>query len=231
MNLIDIDVIASGSKGNAYSISDTGQTILIDPGISRTKWAKRTSLRFSEIDFALVSHEHKDHCQLVPDLLRMGVHVAGSQGTMAGFKTAGLFFSILKAETVWEKAGWKVLPFPIVHDSAEPLGFLIQSPHGSKICYASDTAYIEYKFTGVNFWIIECNHDREILKENRHLPESVKTRIRGSHFELKNLLAFLMAQDMSVAERIYLIHLSSDNSDHMDFKSKVEMACGVPVYI
>lgn len=231
MNLVDIEIVASGSTGNTYLIHEMGRTILIDPGITVPKLRKATSMHLSEIEFALVSHEHKDHCKGLMGLARLGIHVAGSYGTFRKFDLDGLMYSTLAAEREWRMNGWEVLPFAIAHDAAEPLGFLIRTPNGAKICYASDTAYIEPLFKDVEYWIIEVNHDKELLKSNQQLPTNVKRRIRNSHFEVSNAIAFFMDQDMSKAQRIYLIHLSGDNSDREEFTEKVQKACGVPVYI
>ena len=53
--------LASSSKGNAYLISDTDTTILLECGISYKQLEKRTSFQMANIAACFITHEHKDH--------------------------------------------------------------------------------------------------------------------------------------------------------------------------
>ena len=229
--MFEIRIHASGSKGNAYSIIDGDHKILIDPGIQFRELRKACSFKLSIYDFCLLSHEHKDHSKSIPDLMRIGFNIAMSQATAVDLGIAQGFIHVLKSERMWECSGWQVMPFSIQHDAADPLGFLIQSPSGKKICYATDTYYIQYNFPGVTHWMIECNYSEEFLQKNSALPNDVKRRIRTSHFELKNCVEFFKAQDLTATEAIHLIHLSDDNSDAELFRQEIEKAIGKPVYV
>lgn len=225
-----IQIHATGSKGNAYTIEDAGRRILIDPGIRFKQLQAATDFELAHYDFVLLSHEHKDHSKSIPDLLRLGKNCYMSQGTRDAI---GLMHSgaLIAADGLaFERSGWRVLPFATQHDAAEPLGFLIQTPSGKKICFATDTYYIRYRFTGVTHWMIEANYSEAYLKENTVLVESVKRRIRESHFEIGNVKAFFAAQDLSKTEEIYLIHLSEENSDRDQFVKEIESITGLPVY-
>jgi phosphoribosyl 1,2-cyclic phosphodiesterase len=57
------------------------------------------------------------------------------------------------------------------------------------------------------------------------------SRLRRSHMSIDNVLDFLKANDISAIEKIYLLHLSSGNSDEKDFKNRVQKATGVPVEV
>lgn len=229
--MIKIDIIATGSKGNCYVIQDGTSRIMIDPGISIKEIRKRCKFNLSELDMCLVSHEHKDHCKAVKDIMRIGVPVALSQGTLKHFHPNGSLYIILQDGAVWERCGWKILPFRIEHDAEEPLGFLIQSPSGRKICYATDTYFIRYRFSGVTHWMIEASYSENLLQANDSLPEDTKSRIRTSHFEIANVKKFFKAQDLSATEKIYLIHLSDQNSDEKLFVKEIEALTGKPVYL
>lgn len=226
-----IQIHATGSKGNAYTIEDANRRILIDLGIRFKVLQAATNFALSNYDFVLLSHEHKDHSKSISHLLRLGKNCYMSRGTRDAL---GLMHSgaLIAADGLaFERSGWRVLPFATQHDAAEPLGFLIQTPSGKKVCFATDTYYIKYRFSGVTHWMIEANYDERYLNENTALAEYVKRRIRGSHFEIENVKVFFAAQDMSSTEAIYLIHLSEDNSDAEQFKKKVEAVAGVPVYL
>lgn len=225
-----IEILASSSKGNAYIIRDGAHSILIDPGLPIAELKKRSNFTLSSIELCLVSHEHLDHCRAIHDLNKIGIPMAMSLGTA---KHCGLIFTqilILESEKEFNFNAWSVLPFATQHDAAEPLGFLIKTPSGQKICYATDTYYIRYNFMGVTHWMVECNYSRELLKQNRELPQITKDRIVTSHFELSNVKSFFKAQDLSKTKEIHLIHLSDENSNPKQFVSDIEQITGLPVY-
>jgi len=228
--MIDIKILATGSKGNCYVIEDGGKRIMIDPGISIKEIRKKCNFNLSGLDMCLVSHEHKDHCKAVKDIMRIGVPLALSAGTLKHFSPNGSLYIILQDGVVWERCGWRILPFAVEHDAEEPLGFLIESPSGRKICYATDTYFIRYQFKSVTHWMIEANYSEALLQANESLPEDTKSRIRTSHFEINNLMAFFKAQDLSATEKIYLIHLSDDNSNEQEFVKAIQKVTGKPVY-
>jgi phosphoribosyl 1,2-cyclic phosphodiesterase len=227
--MFKIQIHATGSKGNAYSIIDGDRQIMIDPGIRFKLLQKATNFTLSKYDFFLLSHEHRDHSRSIVDLLRMGKNCYMSQGTrdsMGILDSAALYIS---SQMPFARDGWQVMPFEIEHDAAEPLGFLILSPSGKKILFATDTCYIRFKFSGVTHWMVECNYSEEILVENTELTDAVKDRIRASHFEIGNVKEFFAAQDLSATEEIYLIHLSDHNSDAKKFVETIKNLTGTPI--
>lgn len=238
--MFEIKIHASGSKGNAYSIIDGDQRILIDPGICFKDLQKATGFKLSEYDFCLISHEHKDHCHAFSGIQKLGLKSIMSLGTYNALGESGQYeithiisnpVETPDVEEILDMAPWAIMPFKTQHDAVEPFGFLIKSPSGKKICYATDTYYIQYNFPSVTHWMIECNYSEELLQKNSALPDDVKRRIRTSHFELQNVIEFFKAQDLTATEAIHLIHLSDDNSDAELFQKEIEKATGKPVYV
>lgn len=128
-----------------------------------------------------------------------------------------------------------MLPFDIQHDAAEPLGFLIQyKPTGEKLLYATDTYYIKYKFSKLNYLILECNYNKEIAKENVEngvINKARYIRLLESHFSLENVLNFLKENDLSCAKNIILCHLSNENSNQYIMQNKVYEQTGITTNI
>lgn len=90
--------------------------------------------------------------------------------------------------------------------------------------YATDTYYIKYKFSKLNYLLIECNYNKEIAKENADNGVINKTRymrLLESHFSLENVLKFLQSNDLRYAKNIILCHLSNDNSNQYIMQNKV----------
>lgn len=227
--MIDIKIIASGSKGNAYIIADGEKKIIIDPGIRFKDLIRKVDFSITDIDFCLISHEHKDHCIAAKKLSKLGVQLVMSRGTMDRLKLPGLI--AISERPITDVHGWDILPFQTQHDAQEPLGFLICTPSRKKILYATDTYYIRYNFRDVNYYMVEANYREEILLANEDLHPIHKDRVRQSHFEIENLKRFFSAQDLSKCEKILLIHLSDDNSDENYFKTSIEAVTGKPVYL
>jgi phosphoribosyl 1,2-cyclic phosphodiesterase len=227
-NELEITIHASSSKGNAYTIREGEKRILIDPGIRFSELLVATQFSLSHYDACLISHEHRDHSVAAKDVARGGVPIIASRGTL---DSIGLDLKPVKSEMMIIYKWW-ILPFETQHDAAEPLGFLIQSPSKKyKILYATDTYYIRYKFSGVTHYMIECNYAKDLLDANEEMHPVHKDRVRRSHFELQNVKDFFRAQDLSRTEKIFLIHLSDDNSDESRFKSDIEAVTGKPVYL
>lgn len=215
--MFEIRIHATGSAGNAYSIIDGDHKILIDPGIRFKRLQKKTGFSLSKYDFILLSHEHKDHCRAIQNLIALGMKCFMSRGTRDFLGVTNDNVCIVISSQEFEQDNWRMLPFKTMHDAIEPLGFLIQSPSSKKICYTTDTARIDFKFSGVTHWIVEANYSEKLLAESDR-PEAVKDRIRASHMSIENLCEFFKRQDLSATEEIYLIHLSDDNSDEKLFK-------------
>ena len=56
--MLEINVLASSSKGNCYIISDGKNKLLIDPGIAIREIKQKGGFKIHEISACLISHEH-----------------------------------------------------------------------------------------------------------------------------------------------------------------------------
>ena len=232
---MDIKVLASGSKGNCYRISDGHTRLLIEAGLSVKRIREGLSFRLSSVGGVLVSHEHMDHARAVKELLLRGHDVYMSQGTADALELKGHRVRPITAGQQFVVGTFWVLPFEVEHDAAEPLGFVLQSTlTGEKLLYATDTYYTRYRFPGLDYILIECNYIPDILEANVEagiVPRTLRDRLIESHFSLANVKAFLQANDLSQVREIWLLHLSDGNSDAERFKSEIQKLVGKPVYV
>ena len=68
--------IATGSTGNTYAlISDTGEILLLDLGVSEKTIKKGIDWKISNVVGAVISHGHKDHSLSVEDFKSMGIPI------------------------------------------------------------------------------------------------------------------------------------------------------------
>ena len=187
----------------------------------------------------LISHEHMDHAKAVKDLMRLGIDCYMTRGTAEALDIDGPRCHIVQVGKGCWLGNMLVYPFETEHDAAESCGFLIDdqdsTPDGHDVVlYATDTYYLKNRFNGVTKFMVEVNHSYEIIQENienKSLNKFLAQRLMKSHFALENVLEFFKANDLSQAKEIWLLHMSSNNSDPAAFKTAVMRATGVPTYI
>ena len=250
---MEIKVLASGSTGNAYTISDGATTLLLDAGISLKDIRVGTGFKVRQIAGALITHEHMDHSKAMKDLSRMGVDIYASRGTMeacglcrsqeewaaAGsvgkYGVSGHRFHAVKALEELDIGTFRILPFDVEHDAVEPLGFLITSKATmEKLVYFTDTYFVRYRFNGLNYIMGECNYTDEGIKrslEEGSIPLEFIPRLVRSHMSLENFLNFLRANDLRAVRQIWLLHLSENNSEAQRMKEEVQRLTGTEVYV
>lgn len=226
--------IASSSKGNAYLAEAEGiPPLLIEAGIPAKQLREKLPVGLSTLAGCLISHEHTDHSRAVKSLLKAGVDCYMSSGTAVALDILDNHRVLcLLAGTIEPVNGWKVLPFALNHDAAGPLGFLIGHKN-ERLLFIPDTAYVKQKFKGITILAIECNYIQEILSENilnGSVNKTVGNRIRQNHMNLKNLIAMLKENNLSLCREIWLLHLSSANSNEKRMIKEVQEATGIPTY-
>ncbi len=232
--MIEITSLASGSTGNCYRVSDGRTPLLLECGIPFRVIQRGLDFRVSELAGVLVSHEHKDHCKAVKDIMKAGIDCYMTQGTTEALGLSGHRVHIVKPLEPFTLNTWTILPFETQHDAKEPVGFLLANQTGDKLLFATDTYYIKYRFDELTHIMVECNYALNILRENVDaglVDAAQKNRILRSHFSLENVKAMLKANDLSRVREIYLLHMSGDNSDAARFKREIEELTGLPVYV
>ena len=230
---MEITVLASGSSGNCYMISDGTTPLLLECGIRFRDIQRGLGFGVSSLAGCLVSHEHQDHARAALDMTRYGVNVYASQGTIEALGVSGHRVRPIKALQQFRIGSWTVLPFDTVHDAAEPLGFVLAGEAG-KVLYLTDSAYCKYRFDGLTHLLVEANHSVEILRRNVDAGMFHKEhfgRVVRNHLSIERLIDMLRANDLSRVKEIHLLHLSDQNSDEAAFKTAVQRATGKPVYV
>lgn len=227
---MEIKVIASGSSGNCYHISDGKTSLLLDAGIPFKQIQIGCGFKTSEIKGCLVTHRHGDHAKAVPDLLKRGIRVLAPQDLKEKFpaciKVNPLEYGYL--------GSFEIMAFPVEHD-AECYGYVLKSMEtDEKLLYVTDTAYVKYTFQGLTHLMVEANYGQEIIMDNARegkVPLFLAERVVKSHMSIETLLGLLRANDMSQVRQIYLLHLSDGNSNAEDFKRHVQEETGAEVYV
>lgn len=231
---MQIKVLASSSSGNCYYISDGQTPLLLECGLRVAEIRQKLNFGISRLAGCLISHEHKDHSAAAQAIMDAGVDIYLSHGTMDHLPLRYHNMHVISSGTAFSIGTWRIMPFDTEHDADEPLGFLMANKAGEKLVYATDTAYIRYRFTGLTHIMVEANYSLDILNANVRsgaVPVEMKKRVLRSHMSLDTILDFLKANDLSKVQVIYLLHLSDGNSDAEAFKKRVMQQTGKVVKI
>ena len=166
-------------------------------------------------------------------MMAAGIDVYASQGTIDALDIKGHRLHPIRALQGFTIGTWYILPIDLVHDAAEPLGFVCVSGN-ERLLFATDTAYVKYLVPGLTHICIECNYDEQTLSENvgqGKIDPLLRQRIVENHMSLDRVKAMLFANDLSNVEEIWLLHLSEQNSCEKRFKEEVQKITGKPTYI
>jgi phosphoribosyl 1,2-cyclic phosphodiesterase len=230
---MEVNVIASGSGGNATVLSDGQTSLLLDAGIPfRQLMSKGVSI--SALSGCLLTHSHLDHSLAIKDLAKRGVDIYASQGTFDERDVRGHRYHAVKSLDHIHIGTFFVLPFDVLHDAAEPLGFwCVSEATDESAVYFSDTGYVKYTFQRFTHIIAECNYSHIGLIEsvrNKVIEPELAARITRNHMSVERLIDFLRANDMSRLKQVHLIHMSKNNADVNRFKKAVQRCTGKEVY-
>lgn len=223
-----LHVLGSSSSGNCYLFQSekTGEVLAVEAGVKFNKVKKVLDFNLNSIVGCIVSHEHGDHAKCVGDFINACIPCYMSQGTKhaLGFSSSYWAKGLLPFEQVVIN-GFRVIPFPVQHDAAEPYGYLIRHEECGTVLFATDTYFLKYKFPGLNNVMLECNYSKEILDANFTAGRIDKKRYEHtikSHMSYDNCLLTLQANDLSQVCNILLLHLSDNNSNATEFIHGIE---------
>lgn len=218
-------VLGSNSKGNCYLLQNENETLIVECGISFKEIKIALDFNLRNVVGCLITHCHGDHSKAVKDVLKSGIKVYTSAGTIEALGLTNYISKPIKAFEQFKVGGFTIMPFDVHHDVAEPLGFLINHSDMGTALFATDTSYLEYRFKQLTSILIECNYSEEILlrnMDNGSIDDSTGVRIASTHMSLENCKELIKANDNPKLKNIVLLHLSDGNSNAKEFKGIME---------
>ena len=231
---MELTVFGSNSAGNMYLLENDNEALLIEAGMRFVNIKRKLGNNISKISGCVITHAHHDHGGYVLDVLKAGINVYTSQGTIDKMRVDSHRLKPVQANEMFTCGNFKIIPFDVAHDCKEPYGYYINHPETGNILFVTDTFYIPNLFKGMSHVIIEANFDKNIIQENFETGKihlKVYERVHRSHMEIKTVCEFLKASDLSQVNNILLIHLSESNSNAKEFKSKIEGLTGKQTHI
>ena len=232
---MQLQIINSNSAGNAYILSNDKEALLIECGVNWEKIKQAIGYQISKVVGCIISHEHKDHCKSVGNVLGAGINVWATVATHMAMGTDKHHRAkAVKQGYEFKLGSFTIKAFEVKHDAADPVGYLISHPDCGTVLFLTDSYYCEYNFKGLNNIIIEANYCQTILDQRVAAgtnPKFLRDRVITSHMSLATCKQTLEAYDLSIVNNIVLIHLSDGNSDAVRFKREVEEATGKTVHV
>ena len=213
--------LGSGSRGNSTLIESDGTAILVDCGFSMRETEKRLqrlSRDINQVSAILVTHEHGDHVRGVASLAKKyDIPVWSSRGTAKAAKLDELDqWKCIDIHQSFEVKAIQVQPVPVPHDAKEPCQFVF-SDGDWKLGVLTDTGsitpYIEEQYSACDAFILEANHDSDMLA-NGSYPPSLKQRVAGNFGHLNNNQAKNLLNTIDISRLQYLVasHISDKNN-------------------
>jgi len=226
-----VSILASGSSGNITLLETERTSLLVDAGLGKRETLARLAAvenDVKKIDGILITHEHADHCNGLPQMLGLWkAPLYVTEPTMDAMQRIlpETFTKRLRGvETIHAGQRFAVgdiemHAFAIPHDAADPIGFTFRT-NGMKVALVTDLGYmpelVKVHLRGADSLILESNHDLEMLKVGPY-PWVVKQRIlsRTGHLSNHAVSEYLSDPDGFDAAARYLVlaHLSEENNN------------------
>ena len=217
---VKVACLGSGSRGNAFAVEARGVTALVDCGFSPAGMRRRLAalnLSPGEVDFILITHEHRDHSRGLEALAaESGAEAVMTFGTAAALGYSGKWRPVAAGTSVALR-GVRAEAFAVCHDAAEPAQFVLDDG-ARRLAIVTDLGRLTDETLSacenLDGLVVECNYDAEMLRDNRRYPLRVKERICGGmgHLENGEAAALARAADGGRLRFLAAAHLSENNN-------------------
>ena len=214
--------IASGSTGNCYLVSTLSGSFLLDAGVKKLdKIIENVNL--NDLDFAFISHNHKDHSMQKEKLATRGVCVVDGN----------LIQDFTKIGSKGLKSGlFSLWCFPLEHGNEKSSAIIIKDTLDNElILYATDFNnwtydLSQFKFTRV---IVECNYIEGLVVNATNKIRSMDNIDR--HLGLNGTKRFINQLNISNLKEIILCHQSQNFGDSVMMGTSIFNEFDIPVKV
>lgn len=214
-----VKVIASGSKGNSTLIRTDKLNVLIDCGVTYqylTSELDKINFNPKDLDAIFITHTHSDHIKGLASLVKKtNLKVYILEEMLDDIKSKVPYENINYYTNPLYLEDLKVELIRISHD-VDGVGFILES-NNKNMVYITDTGYINRKYLpkmkNKNLYVIESNHDEEMLMEGPY-PYILKQRVISDHGHLSNNTTASYLQEIigDNTKKIILAHISENNN-------------------
>jgi len=249
-----IQILGSGSSGNAALLRTEGARVLIDAGFSArrlTALMHEAGLRPEDLDAVFLTHEHGDHTAGVEMFKRHPhVEIFANEATARAVKAkldGAVTWRLFETGTCFAFRDLEVVSFTVPHDAQEPVGFTFAwgregdaAAPRRRLAWLTDLghapSHVHSHLRDCEVVVVESNHCPRLLEADHRRPWKTKQRIGGRHGHLSNeaALELLAAVASPRWRQIFLTHLSRDcNSPALVEQAfaglRAQLGCGLQV--
>lgn len=221
-----IFTIGSSSSGNGYLIESGRSVLILEIGCRFGDYVTPIMSKFGLVAGCIYSHAHGDHLNpsTAREMLRRGVSIYAGEKVAEKAISDGLDAIPMKVGVKQSMGDFLVQPFEVAHN-VDNYGFLIETPDGTRIVFATDMVKLPYKFKDIDCYMVECNYDDEILTDNL-VKGIVQKGHPEHHHSLNGCLEFFGNNLSATTKKIILIHPSGGNLDQPKALGIVKRALG-----
>lgn len=177
------------------------------------------NIDLNDVSTICITHEHSDHIRTLPRVLRDDITVFATNGTMLRSARNHPNKVIAKAWQSEKFGDINVTPLKVMHDAAEPTGFMLELPDGSRATLLTDlgsyTDELVPYLQASDFIILESNYDEHMLTTGPY-PRYLQERVRSNKGHLANSdCGTALVKTLSRENRnpvIRLAHVSEKNN-------------------
>lgn len=209
-----VDLLCSGSKGNACVIRSKETQIMIDCGSTKRylfQALSQAGISKEDNDALLITHTHKDHVSQINHFQNAPIYSHCEISIPEKHILVSPFESFMVKDL-------KVTVIGLSHDSPNTCGYIIEDGY-EKLVYVTDTGFIPNVFKplmeNADYYVFESNHDVQTLMKTSR-PYYVKQRIIGDIGHLCNEDSSInLASLVNVnTKEIILAHISEEGNHH-----------------
>jgi len=215
-----VSVLASGSEGNCTYVETADAKILIDLGMNTkyiTEKLNELGVSACDITHIIMTHTHSDHIGAITTFIKKyHPQICLTRNMYQELPILQKYENLNFETKVITVKNTKIECFKTSHDAIDSRGYIINDENTSLV-YMTDTGYLNQKFfnklSNKNIYIIESNHDVEMLLNGRY-PKWLKTRILSDKGHLSNNAAgfYLSKLIGPKTKKVILAHLSHENN-------------------
>ena len=224
---MELKCLATGSKGNCYTLTDKeGNILLLDVGIPIKEIKVGIDFQVSKIVGCLITHGHQDHSLALKDLKKMGVPIVAPYiekpkvDALKGFIVRYFALTTVNGGFVHSNADGSECPI---------YGFYISSDvEPLRMVYITDAEFCKSRFSNVDNLLIGINYmDEKITDEE----EAKKRHIINGHMSLETGTEFIRITDKKhTLKNVVVCHMSDNNSDEQIFHKTIQDATPSNIY-
>src|SRR4051794_9941700 len=110
---MQLSILGSSSSGNCYILENESEALIIECGVNIFEIKKALNFSFAKVAGCVVTHEHGDHAKSINEIMKMGVNVYTSRGTMRalGLQVSHHRLNTIKAGELFQVGLFKIIPF------------------------------------------------------------------------------------------------------------------------